>query len=387
MIVDPIIVLYALDQGLTPSQIFLIFSLETLFLVLLEIPTGIVSDVNGHKYSILLATLSFCLSQLTLIFFPVFSGFVFYALFTAFFKSFLSGADNAYIFIALKRQNREKEFSMIRGKLSAINLYLTAIVTFFVGFIYVWNPKAPFWLGLTSGVISFFILTQLDNLKENEDNHKPKKEVDQASSHRHIIFHQYSHNLKIAINEIKEKKSIQELFIYSSFISFFLVGLLGTYQIYLEDISVPSQYFGVIYCILYLFSAIASQKASVIKNAIGTSLLLWLFPVLIMFTAALMATSHVAFIVALLLPRLVIGVYPILISDLLNQVITSSRATILSIRSLIMRIFHIAMLPLIGYGIELFSLSTTLWIMTSFIIWFSLFSQFSKSFLRNFRSR
>ncbi len=106
-----------------------------------------------------------------------------------------------------------------------------------------------------------------------------------------------------------------------------------------------------------------------------------------MFTAALMATSHVAFIVALLLPRLVIGVYPILISDLLNQVITSSRATILSIRSLIMRIFQIAMLPLIGYGIELFSLSTTLWIMTSFIILFSLFSQFSKSFLRDFRSR
>lgn len=49
MLIDPIFVMYAYSEGLSVNQIFILTSIETILIIFLEVPTGIISDLFGYK--------------------------------------------------------------------------------------------------------------------------------------------------------------------------------------------------------------------------------------------------------------------------------------------------------------------------------------------------
>ena len=47
MLIDPIFVIYAYSEGLSANQIFILTSIESVLIILLEVPTGVISDLFG----------------------------------------------------------------------------------------------------------------------------------------------------------------------------------------------------------------------------------------------------------------------------------------------------------------------------------------------------
>ena len=93
MLIDPIFVIYAYSCGLSVSEIFILSSIETLLIVLLEIPTGIVADLFGCKISIIWGIISFICSNIIVLLYPKFLGFLICSTLIAFYKVLISGAD------------------------------------------------------------------------------------------------------------------------------------------------------------------------------------------------------------------------------------------------------------------------------------------------------
>ena len=55
MLIDPIFVIYAYSEGLSANQIFILTSIEAVLIMLLEVPTGVISDLFGYKISMVLS--------------------------------------------------------------------------------------------------------------------------------------------------------------------------------------------------------------------------------------------------------------------------------------------------------------------------------------------
>ena len=67
MLIDPVFVIYAYSEGLSANQIFILTSIESILIILLEVPTGVISDLFGYKISMVLSVLCFIISNVIII--------------------------------------------------------------------------------------------------------------------------------------------------------------------------------------------------------------------------------------------------------------------------------------------------------------------------------
>lgn len=72
MITDPIFIIYAQDVGLGIEQIFMLLSVQKIVALLFEIPTGMLADVQGPKYSLIYGVGSFALANVIYIIFSLY---------------------------------------------------------------------------------------------------------------------------------------------------------------------------------------------------------------------------------------------------------------------------------------------------------------------------
>ena len=76
MLIDPIFVIYAYSEGLSANRIFILTSIEAVLIMLLEVPTGVISNLFGYKISMVLSVFCFIVSNIILMIFPTFAGFL-----------------------------------------------------------------------------------------------------------------------------------------------------------------------------------------------------------------------------------------------------------------------------------------------------------------------
>ena len=124
MLIDPVFVIYAYSEGLSANQIFILTSIESILIILLEVPTGVISDLFGYKISMVLSVLCFIISNIIIMLFPTFMCFVVCEVFMALYKVFSSGADETYLYLILENKN---DYTKISGMLDSINFIMTGI--------------------------------------------------------------------------------------------------------------------------------------------------------------------------------------------------------------------------------------------------------------------
>ena len=346
MIIDPIFILYACESGLNATQLFTLSSVQTLTIVLLEIPTGVIADLYGCKTSIILGSLAFILANIIYVTQPGFWGFLIAEILSGLYKVLFSGSDETYLYLELRRCNKENEYAKISGRIDSINFALTGALSILTGYMYLLDRRLPFLVCLIFTTISLFCSFNLENLKENAHG---QKSVGQTYS-------AYLQVIKNGTKSILTQKKLAWFIMYSSALSFLLVAILSTYQLYFLKLYIPPEYFGWIYFFLYIASSLSSQKAYAFKskNMQKTFMLLLL---LLTVTPILMLSNIKLLIMIIIIPRIIIGVYPALIKEYINKEIKESRATIFSIRSLFMRIIQIVLLPLTGCIIDQYNLN------------------------------
>lgn len=121
-VITPFYIIYFVALGFSFWQIALISSLRSIVGLIFEIPTGMIADIYGKKTSVILG---YSLSALTLFLIPLTDNFLWIAVvfcFNAFFETFFTGADNAWVSDRIEAENPDDMKSFFMRKMSLRNI-------------------------------------------------------------------------------------------------------------------------------------------------------------------------------------------------------------------------------------------------------------------------
>lgn len=338
MLIDPIFVIYAYSEGLSANQIFILTSIESVLIILLEVPTGVISDLFGYKISMVLAVLCFILSNIMIMINPTFISFIICEIFMALYKVCASGADEAYLYLILDNKN---DFTKISGRLDSVNFMITGVISIGIGYVYSLNKQYPFVLSIVACVLALVMALKLENVKEY---HQKIKSAKQLSG-------EFIQNIRRGFQLIFLSGKLRWFVFYSAVISFALIAILETYQLFFSMRHIPVEYFGIIYFFMYVVSSISGRLAHYFKRFNEYKMFI-LFLILLIITPLFMLLPAKIFIVTIIIPRIVIGIYPSIMKEYINKEIETDRATIFSIRSLLSKLPQVVLLPYIGCLID-----------------------------------
>ena len=175
-----------------------------------------------------------------------------------------------------------------------------------------------------------------------------------------------------------ENKKIKWLIIYSSSIGVATLSTAWFAQPFFKEVEIPLVYFGILWAGLNItagFTSINSHLFDKKEKNIKTLIIISL-STFVLFTALglVMTTIGIIFITGIYCIR---GIATPILRNAINQNTTSNkRATVLSIRSFIIRISFAISAPILGYIADSYSLSISFYILAIIVGTFSLLSAY-----------
>jgi MFS family permease len=122
-----ILTVYFLDIDLSLSKIMFMGSLTWIVSLILEVPSGIISDLYGRKTTLVISSLGYLLWVVFLVIFENYLILLVSSIFCGIRLSFKSGSDSALLYDTLKELKRENEHPKISGKAVSFLLVGAAI--------------------------------------------------------------------------------------------------------------------------------------------------------------------------------------------------------------------------------------------------------------------
>ena len=356
----PIIWLFYEENGLTITDLFVIQAIYSVTIALIEIPSGYVADVFGRKNSMIIGTFFGFLGILTYSLSFGFDGFLLAALCLGVGQSFISGSDTALMYDSLVELNRSDDFIRLEGRTISMGNLAEATAFIIGGFLAQISLRTPFYcqVGIALiGIVIALLLVEPKVQRLEEGKSKPWKNIK-----------------KIIHYAIIENAILRTYIFYSAIIGAATLTMAWFAQPYLKALDIGVVYFGLIGAGLNLAVAIPSFYAHEIESRINTKILLSLILLLIVgcyFTVAYINTLWGLLI--LLLFYITRGVATPVLRDYMNRHIPSNmRATVMSIRSFIIRILFASTSPILGYVADLYSLQYALYLSGALFLFFGL---------------
>lgn len=146
------------SRFITIPAIGLIDGLSKLVAVLLEVPSGAISDVFGKKQTLIFANLAFAACCLILIDASTFSALLIGNMVMFMGYAFMSGAKEAILYDSLLDIGKTDEYDEVLGKVNTITIVTTILTIFAGGLLYRLNPAGPFWAWLVFSVFAIVTL-------------------------------------------------------------------------------------------------------------------------------------------------------------------------------------------------------------------------------------
>lgn len=356
----PIIWLFYEENGLTITDLFVIQAIYSVTIALIEIPSGYVADVLGRKNSMIIGTFFGFLGILIYSLSFGFDGFLLAALCLGIGQSFISGSDTALMYDSLLELNRTDDFIKLEGRIISMGNLAEAIAFIIGGFLAQISLRTPFYCQIGIALIGFIVALLLIEPKVHrlEDGiSKPWKNIK-----------------KIIHFSIIENNILRAYIFYSAIVGAATLTMAWFVQPYFKTLGLEVVYFGLIGAGLNLAVALPSFYAHVIERKMETKTLLSLILFLLIacyFTVAYITTLWGLLI--LLLFYISRGVATPVLRDYMNRHIPSNmRATVMSIRSFIIRVLFACTSPIFGYVADLYSLQYALYLSGSLFLFFGL---------------
>ena len=344
----PTIVLFFQENGLALFDIMLLQAIYSVTIALLEIPSGYVADVLGRKNSMVIGTFFGLLGIIVYAFSFGFWGFLPAALCLGIGQSFVSGSDTALMYDSLLELKREKEFIKLEGRTISMGNFAEAVAFIIGGFLAEITLRTPFYYQIAiaaAGFITALSLTEPKVHRLADGKTKPWKNI------KNII--RFS---------LHENKTLRYFILYSAIIGCTTLTMAWFVQPYYKLLNIKVVYFGIIGAILNLAVAIPSYYAHVIEQKVKTKTLLIAFLILLM-SCSVFISLYISLwsLFILLLFYVVRGVATPVLRDYMNRHIPSEmRATVMSIRSFIIRLLFAITSPILGYVADIYSLEQAL---------------------------
>ena len=349
MLSMPIIVIFFQDHGLSLAQIMQLQAAYSLSVAIFEIPSGYIADLFGRKKTIVLSTLFSFFGFLIFSFFSGFNEFIIAEICVGIGGSLMSGSDTALMYDTLIEENEQKTYTKVEGKNYAIGNFSESIAGVVGGLLAVNHLYLPVYL---QTIILFFSIPISLSLIEPKVN---KKLALSFQSIKNVLYFSLIKNL-----------NLKWLIIFSSFMGVATLSIAWLAQPFFQEINIPILYFGLLWALLNLTAGLLSfnsHKFNSKNNIFKYSIIMIVSFILLSIYQSLVGLIFIFIIYA------VRGLVTPLLKNLININISSEkRATILSIRSFIIRISFASIAPFLGFIADKKSLQYSFFILTIIII-------------------
>jgi len=346
MLFMPIIVIFFQDNGLEMRHIFTLKAINAITVVILEIPSGYMADVLGRKKTLVLGTI---LSFGGFIAYSIaygFWGFAIAELLIGVSMSFISGADSAMLYDTLFFQKKADEYSKQEGRITALGNFSEAAAGILGGLLAGVSLRLPF---IAQAGVAFIGIPAALLLIEPEIHQKVKKTTMLAIA-------------KTMKYVLVQNKMLRAYILFSSFAGMTSLTLAWFIQPFFTSIDIPLTWFGILWTSLNLSVALTAVFAYKLQSALPKTAILLMVAFFTGGGFILLGFSNGIWgIIILFLIYLVRGMGTPILKDFINQNTASDiRATVLSIRSFIIRIAFAVISPLLGWYTDHYNLSDAL---------------------------
>ena len=359
MFFTPIIVLFYQDNWLSLTQIMTIQSIVSILWVLTEVPSWYFADRYGRKISLMLTGI---FASLAMFFLGIWDNFYYFfvsAIFWVLAWVFISGADSALMYDTLKLLKREKEYNKIWWNTIFYYSIWTAFASIVWWFIWWLDLRYPFYV-----ILPFYLFLIPLSLSLYEPKHK------ETTWNKNNIY-KLLWDIKISV--FKNKRLINLLLFFAIIASLSDVWYY-LYQPYFKLTGLDIMYFWIIFAIFNLIQGISAKYSHLIEEKIWEKLsLIMIFLITSLWYILLWNIIFIFSFVFIFIFYFMFWFAWIVLSDYIHKETKSSiRATVLSLKGLITKIFYVILAPIIWYIADIYTLwqtFTIIWIIT-FVVWF-----------------
>lgn len=361
MVAMPIIVLFFQEHGLSLTEVMIIQAIYSFSVAIFEIPSGYIADLFGRKYTIVLSTIFSFLGYLVFSFFGGFYAFAAASTLVGIGGSLISGSDSALLYDTLIETGDKKTYTKIEGRNYAIGNFSEATAGILGGYLAVSSIYLPIYV--QTGILFLSIPTAL-TLVEPTMHEKNK------------IERSYKAILGVVKFAMVENAKLRWLIIYSSAMGVATLSMAWFAQPFFNEVKIPLAYFGILWAGLNLSAGLASFNSHKFdKDENNTKMLLYL--ALAMATSFLFLGFNISLfgIIFILFIYLLRGIITPILRNAINENTSSNkRATVLSIRSFIIRISFAICAPIFGYLADTYCLNITFYTLAIIVGFFSVLS-------------
>ncbi|UFS71667.1 MFS transporter [Geomonas sp. RF6] len=330
-----IITLFWKDHiGLTLAQILLLQSIFSVATVILEYPSGYVSDRVGYRVSLTIASV---LGMAGWGFYTVahsFADVLVAEILLGISLSFISGSDSALLYETLRAEGQLDRYARCEGRMTGFSQTGEACGALCAGLIYAAAPLLPFFLQVGVWLLAFLVTT---SISEPPRHRKPTR------SHLKEAW-------GIARYAFLENKLLRYTILLNTILglsSFFPVWLI---QPYMRHAGVPLTWFGPVWAGANLMVALSAMASHRLHDRLGDRGMMILF-------FALIATGYFGlgiigglwgflFYYLLTCMRGLRG--PMMLSHTQGETPSGQRASVLSLQTLSFRISFACIGPVVG---------------------------------------
>lgn len=368
MLIMPIAVPFYEDNGLSLHQVMIVKAVYSVSIVILEIPSGYFADVIGRKNTLIigsiLGTVGFIAYSLSYGFY----GFIIAEIVLGAGQSLISGSDSATLYDTLSEYGEEDKYSRYEGRIISLGNFSEAIAGVLGGLLAVLSLRYPYY---AQAIVAFAAIPASLGIRE------PARHVSMAVLRFRDIF-------EIFRNSLFKDRKLSANILFSSIIGTATLTMAWFIQPLFGTAGIPLALYGILWTLLNIVVAISSLFAYRFEKHLGERKTLIFICVLIPSGFILAALFSEALIILLILFifYIVRGIATPVLKDYINKLSDSGRrATVLSVRSFIIRINFAIIAPATGW------LSDTYTLKTGMIISGTLFLVLSLPLLLNYLYR
>lgn len=339
--------LYFLSHGLSQSQIGQLFAVFMISLAILDIPTGGLSDMFGHKASVVVGLFFHALGSLFFFLFPTLSGFYLGMILSALGLALQSGAWSSLMYEILDQNGVKESYQKVSGRANAYFLAGAVIASPIGAVLYKLNPPLPYFLAaffiFLACVVAFLVKWQF----------QPKTPS----------FTSYWQNTKKGVSLTLANRTLVALTVIGLTLTLSrLVMNQNLSQPYQLSIGIDVAFIGVVAALVAGIQSVISAFAHRITEKIGTTLSLLMIVALPSISLLIMSYFHSTWMLGFLFVFAAAQAYrdPFLGSITQKEMRSEVRSTMTSTVSFFTTITVGLLLPLWGLSIDSFGMRSTM---------------------------
>ena len=330
-----IITLFWKDRiGLSLTQILLLQGILSVVMVVMEYPSGYISDRIGYRVALTLSALLGMAGWGLYTVAATFAHVMVAEILLGISLAFISGSDSALLYETLKQEGEELHYARHQGRMSGFAQGGEALGAVFAGVLYAYAPLLPFILQIG---VWFLALLLTRSMVE------PPREIAPHTGHLVEAF-------RTARYAFVENRSLRYTILLNSVLgiaSFYPVWLI---QPYMQHAGVPLTWFGPVWSganLTVAFFALTSHRAS---RYLGERFMVILFLILIMvgYCGLGLVGGIWGFLFYYLLTSMRGLRGPMMLNLTQKECPSANRAGILSLQSLCFRLLFVCTGPLVG---------------------------------------